>query len=112
MNTTVTIKSREDAQLKFRKLVESFRTRAIWFLNPAQPVDMISSSSIGVLDCIAKKCSQADWIETKKLRLWLLHRISNSYFRRLSERRKREGVSYIAGGAALNDALKAADKCV
>ena len=27
--------------------------------------------------------------------------------RLLSERRKRDGVSYIAGGAALNDALKA-----
>jgi hypothetical protein len=61
--TTVTIKGREDARIKFRKLVEFYRTRALWFLNPAQPVDMISSSSIGVLDCIAKKCSQADWID-------------------------------------------------
>jgi hypothetical protein len=75
MNTTSTIKSREDAQLKFRKLVDSYRTRALWFLNPAQPVDMVSSASIGVLDCIAKKCSQADWVEIKKLKLWLLQNI-------------------------------------
>jgi hypothetical protein len=75
MNTTATIKGREGAQLKFQKLVESYRTRALWFLNPAQPVDIASTASIGILDCIAKKCSQADWIETKKLKLWLLQNI-------------------------------------
>jgi hypothetical protein len=75
MKTTVTIKGREEAQIKFRKLVEFYRTRALWFLNPAQPVDIASTASIGILDCIAKKCSQVDWIETKKLRLWLLQNI-------------------------------------
>jgi hypothetical protein len=68
----IPIETGEDARLIFRKLVESYRTRALWFLNPAQPVDMTSSSAIGILDCIAKKCSQAEWIETKKLKLWLL----------------------------------------
>lgn len=54
MKTTVTIKGREDAQIKFRKLVEFYRTRALWFLNPAQPVDVISSSSIGIDEQLAR----------------------------------------------------------
>jgi hypothetical protein len=60
LTNNIPIKTREDAQFKFRKLVEFYRTRALWFLNPAQPVDMTSASSIGILDCIAKKYSQAE----------------------------------------------------
>jgi hypothetical protein len=48
----------------------------------------------------------------KKTETMALTEYQIAILRLLSERRKREGVSYIAGGAALNDALKAADKCV
>jgi hypothetical protein len=43
----------------------------------------------------------------KKTETMALTEYQIAILRLLSERRKREGVSYIAGGAALNDALKA-----
>ena len=69
------VKSIDDAQFLFRELVGSYRARALWFMNPAQAVDITSSSSYAVLDYIAKKCSQADWIIIKKLKQWLLQNI-------------------------------------
>lgn len=65
----------EDVQFSFKKLVDSYRTRALWFTNNAQPVDITAPGSVGVLNSIAQKCSRADWVEIKKIKQWLSQNI-------------------------------------
>lgn len=69
---SIPVISPEDMEQTFRRLVITYRTRALWFMNIPQTIDLTSSSSVAVLNSIEKKCSKADWVELKKIKQWLL----------------------------------------
>lgn len=60
-----------DVEQSFQRLVTAYRTRALWFMNTPQTIDLMSPSSVAVLNSIEKKCSTADWVEIKKIKQWL-----------------------------------------
>lgn len=62
----------EEAEHLFRKLVTTYRTRALWFMDETQTGELKSPATSSVLNRIAEKCSRTDWVKVKKIQQWLL----------------------------------------
>jgi hypothetical protein len=66
----VTSISLEDAQRRFRALVDDQRARALWHLNPSTPPDIAGPNAESMLNSIALHGTRAVWLEARELKRW------------------------------------------
>lgn len=64
--------SLKEAEQEFQKLVQAYRTRALWFMDSTQTVELKSPTTLSIINSIAEKCSRAEWVRLKKIKQWLL----------------------------------------
>jgi hypothetical protein len=69
MNEEITL-TEESANRQLHRLVEKYRTRALWFLKSSLNVDIHNQGADRILKSIAKKSTGEDWIEVRKLLRW------------------------------------------
>ena len=62
--------TREEAQRRFRTLVEDQRARALWHLRPSLAADITGPDAVRMLDSIALHGTRAVWLEARELKRW------------------------------------------